>query len=131
MHIDIYTDGSVWPNPGGTGGWAAILKANGQTKEISGRLPIATNNTAELTAVIEALSALKGGPHDVTIWTDSEYTQKAIEGMKKPKANIELLLRIKSLVSQHRVTTEWIRGHTGHPENERCDELSNMARLGQ
>lgn len=128
MKIDIYTDGSCDPNPG-VGGWAAILKANGHTREISGKIPQATNNTAELTAVIEALNALRGGPHDVTIWTDSRYTQLAIEGMRKPKVNINLIYRIKELCQFHRVKVEWVRGHDGQVHNERADYLANTARL--
>lgn len=129
MHIDIYTDGSCVPNPG-IGGWAAILQSNGKTREISGRLESATNNTAELTAVLEALKALKAGPHDVTIWTDSKYTQLAIEGMRNPKSNIGLIFRIRELCEFHLVKVEWIRGHDGHVKNERCDYLANMARTG-
>lgn len=128
MKVDIYTDGSVWPNPNGTGGWAAILIAGEHRKELSGYLVDATNNTAELEGVIQGLRALRGGPHEVVIHTDSEYAQGAIVGMKKPKANLELLATIRGLVAAHTVTVEWVRGHTGDPENERANQLANQAR---
>lgn len=127
--VHIYTDGSVHPNPNGQGGWAALLIWNEVRRELSGYLPIATNNTAELEAVIHGLDVLNGEGHEVVIHTDSEYTQKAIVGMKKPKANFGLLERIRALCARHTVTVEWERGHIGGAENERADTLANQARI--
>jgi ribonuclease HI len=130
MQINIWTDGSATPNPG-RGGWAAILESNGHRKEISGRMNgTSTSNQAELSAVIEAFKALKGGPHEVTIHTDSEYTKRAIEGMKKPRANRQLLEVITGLVAnQHSVAVQWVEAHSGDTNNERCDTLAKAAEM--
>ena len=125
MRIDIYTDGSASPNDGtGVGGWAAILIAGDHRKEIYGRLLVATNNIAELTAAIEGLKSLKGNHHHVVIHTDSQYVMLAIQGIKHPTANFELLREFHSLKQRHIVEGSWIRGHTGQIENERCDQLA-------
>ena len=104
-----------------------VLESGTLRRELSGSMPkdwSNSNNRAELLAVINGLKALHGGPHDVTIITDSEYTQRAIVGIKRPKYNFDLLREISELVKQHRVTVEWVRGHTGNPNNERCDQLA-------
>lgn len=124
--IEIWTDGSCVPNPG-VGGWAAILKCNGQRKEISGRLPQSTSSRSELTAVIESLKAVKGVGHEITIYTDSTYTRLAIQGIKKAKVNQDLLEEITTLKNRHQVTVELVPAHNGVHENERCDELANLA----
>ena len=125
--IDIWTDGSCQPNPG-PGGWAAILTSDNHRKELYGRLDQSTNIRAEITAAIQALRALQGGPHQVLIHTDSEYVKRAIEGMKKPKANFDLLEELERVEGEHEISVEWVRGHTGDPNNERCDQLAVLAR---
>ena len=135
-HVDIYTDGACRGNPG-PGGWGAILVYNGREKELSGGEPNTTNNRMELTAVITALSALKESC-EVTLTSDSKYVIDALEqgwavgwrqrGWKKadksPALNPDLWERLLELVEYHRVTTVWVKGHAGHPYNERCDELA-------
>lgn len=126
-HIEIWTDGGCRPNPG-TGAWACILESGGHRKELSGRLPApSTNNRAELQAVIEAFQALRHGPHDVTLHTDSEIVRLAIVGMRKPRKNTDLLRRVSELVALHRVTVHRIAGHAGEANNERCDQLAGAA----
>ncbi len=134
--ITIYTDGACSGNPG-PGGWGAILDWNGKRKEISGGEAQTTNNRMELTAAIEALSALKGGPHVVDLHTDSSYVRDGISGWihgwkrngwrtaaKKPVKNAELWQALDAAASAHDVTWHWVKGHAGHPENERADELA-------
>ena len=135
-HVDIYTDGSCRGNPG-VGGWGAILVYGTRQKELSGGEAQTTNNRMELTAVIEALSALKE-PCEVTLTSDSKYVIDALEqgwargwkqrGWKKadksPALNPDLWERLLQLVDYHNVTTVWVKGHAGHPYNERCDQLA-------
>ena len=135
-HVDIYTDGSCRGNPG-VGGWGAVLVYGTRQKELSGGEAQTTNNRMELTAVIEALSALKE-PCDVTLTSDSKYVIDALEqgwargwkqrGWKKadksPALNPDLWERLLQLVDYHNVTTVWVKGHAGHPYNERCDQLA-------
>ena len=128
MRVDIWTDGSCWPNPG-PGGWAAILESGEHRKEMSGPLPETTNIRAELTAVINALGALRGGPYRVIIHTDSQYVCGAIDGMQNPKANLDLLEELERAETGHLITADWLRGHTGNANNERCDQLALEARL--
>jgi ribonuclease HI len=139
--VTIYTDGACDPNPG-VGGWAAILIHDGHEREISGGDSESTNNRMELTAVIEALRALKE-KCDVTIFTDSEYvknafTQKWIDGWikkgwktasRQPVKNQDLWRTLIDLVNGHQVKWEWVRGHADDPLNNRCDELAVQARL--
>lgn len=134
--VYIYTDGACSGNPG-AGGWGAILKYLGHEKELSGYEPETTNNRMELTAVISALSALKE-PCDVELLTDSKYVCDAIEkgwarawrqkGWKKsdgkPALNSDLWEKLLTLLDKHNVRFVWIKGHAGHPENERCDRLA-------
>ncbi|MCX7803762.1 MAG: ribonuclease HI [Planctomycetota bacterium] len=140
--VEIFTDGGCDPNPG-PGGWAAILKcpAMGLEKEISGAENDTTNNRMELTAVIEALSALKV-PCEVTIVTDSRYLADAFKARwiekwkrngwktaaKTPVKNQDLWMRLDELCRRHSVEWVWTEGHAGHPENERCDRMVREAR---
>ena len=135
-HVDIYTDGSCRGNPG-VGGWGAILIYGTHKKELSGGEAQTTNNRMELTAVIEALSALKE-PCEVTLTSDSKYVIEALEkgwakgwkargwkrADKSPALNPDLWERLLALVDYHNVTTVWVKGHAGHPYNERCDALA-------
>ena len=135
-HIDIFTDGACSGNPG-KGGWGAILRYQGIEKELSGGALDTTNNRMELTAVIEALRTLKQ-PCEVTLTTDSKYVVDAIEkgwvyswqrngwrkADKKPALNVDLWEMLLPLLKQHTVTFVWVKGHDGHPENERCDALA-------
>ncbi|RLJ65351.1 ribonuclease HI [Sulfurisoma sediminicola] len=133
--IDIYTDGACSGNPG-PGGWGAILRYNGTEKELFGGEAATTNNRMEMTAVIEALRALKR-PLEVRVHTDSQYVQKGISewihGWKKrgwktadrkPVKNEDLWRTLDALAAQHRIEWHWVRGHAGHAENERADELA-------
>ncbi len=134
--IEMFTDGACSGNPG-PGGWGTILRYNGVEKELSGGAPDTTNNRMELTAVIEGLKALKE-PCEVTICTDSKYVCDGInlgwakgwrargwkKADKKPALNPELWGELLELVEKHTVTFNWIKGHAGHPENERCDQLA-------
>ena len=144
-HVDIYTDGSCTKNPGGKGGWAAILVFNGKEKEISGGEPVTTNNRMELTAAIRGLGALKE-PCDVTLYSDSNYLVRSISegwvwGWKKknwikkrpdtPVPNADLWQELLPLLSTHHVNFIWIRGHNGHPYNERCDSMALAQAVNQ
>ncbi|HEX2986343.1 MAG TPA: ribonuclease HI [Caproiciproducens sp.] len=134
--VDIYTDGACQGNPG-PGGWGAILRYNGVEKEISGGERDTTNNRMELTGVIEALRLLKE-PCEVTLYSDSKYVCDAIEkgwakgwkrngwrkADKKPALNSDLWEILLALLDRHKVAVRWIKGHAGHPENERCDRLA-------
>jgi len=133
--IDIYTDGACSGNPG-PGGWGAILRYNGTEKELFGGEAATTNNRMEMMAVIEALRALKR-PLAVRVHTDSQYVQKGISewihGWKKrgwktadrkPVKNEDLWRTLDALAAQHRIEWHWVRGHAGHAENERADELA-------
>jgi len=136
--VEIFTDGACQGNPG-PGGWAAILRYGKVVKEISGAEPFTTNNRMELTAVIEALKTLKE-PCKVTISMDSQYVKKGItEWLPKWKQrnwltvskakvkNIDLWKALDTEASKHVVTWRWIKGHTGIPENEKCDFLAKDA----
>ena len=135
-HVDLYTDGACSGNPG-AGGWGAILVYGGHEKVLSGGEDETTNNRMELSAVIAGLSALRE-PCEVTLTSDSRYVTDALtkgwakgwqaRGWKKsdnaPALNSDLWERLLSLTSLHRVTCVWVRGHQGHPYNERCDRLA-------
>jgi ribonuclease HI len=136
--VVIYTDGACSGNPG-PGGWAAILTWKDKCKEISGGEPETTNNRMELTAAIAALEALTR-PSRVELHTDSNYVKdgitKWIEGWKrngwrtadrKPVKNAELWQRLDAARQRHEIDWRWVRGHAGHPENERADELARGA----
>ena len=136
--INLYTDGASSGNPG-PGGWGAILKCGSLTKELSGGFSLTTNNRMELLAVIKGLEAIKWDNAEVHVWSDSSYVVKAInenwiakwqaKGFAKVK-NPDLWQRFLQLYSRHRVTFHWIKGHAGHPENERCDALAVEAGAG-
>ncbi len=134
--VEIFTDGSCLGNPG-AGGWGAILRYKGTEKEISGGDKATTNNRMELTAVIEALSMLKERC-DVTLYSDSQYVCNGLakgwakkwkaNGWKKadktPALNSDLWSKLLDLYEKHDVHIVWVKGHAGHPENERCDRLA-------
>ena len=134
--IEIYTDGACSGNPG-PGGWGAVLRFNGVEKELCGGAAETTNNRMELTAVIEALGALKE-PCQVKLTTDSKYVVDAVEkgwakswqnngwrkADKKPALNPDLWGQLLELLEKHQVTFKWVKGHNEHPENERCDRLA-------
>jgi ribonuclease HI len=133
--VTIYTDGACAGNPG-PGGWGAILISGGHRKEMSGGEAATTNNRMELMAAISALEALKGPSH-VDLHTDSEYVQKGISawihgwkrkgwrtGSGSPVKNVELWKRLDAAQHTHDVRWHWVRGHAGHTENERADELA-------
>ena len=134
--VIIYTDGACSGNPG-PGGWGTILDYKGRQKELSGGERQTTNNRMELKAVIEGLKALRE-KCIVTVITDSKYVSDGInlgwarswkannwrKKDKKPALNPELWDELLSLIDSHVVTVKWIKGHAGHPENERCDKLA-------
>jgi ribonuclease HI len=135
-HVEIFTDGACRGNPG-PGGWGALLRVGGVEKELWGGETGTTNNRMELTAVIEALSALKR-PVTATVHSDSQYVLKGISEWihgwkrngwktadKKPVKNADLWQRLDELSRPHKIKWVWVRGHSGHVENERVDQLAN------
>lgn len=133
--VDIFTDGACSGNPG-PGGWGAILRAKGNEKELYGGEPRTTNNRMELIAVIRALEALKR-PMRARVYTDSQYVQKGISEWihqwkrrgwrtsdKQPVKNEDLWQELDRLAAQHDIEWCWVKGHAGHPENERADALA-------
>ena len=138
--IYIYSDGACKGNPG-AGGWGALLVSGGHRKEICGGEANTTNNRMEMTAVIRALESLKR-PSKVEVHTDSQYVQKGVSewmaGWKrrnwrtadgKPVKNQDLWLQLDALSQLHQIEWKWVRGHAGHPENERADQLANQGVL--
>ena len=136
--MEIFTDGACSGNPG-PGGYAAILKYGDNQKEISGCAPNTTNNRMEMTAVIEALKQLKR-PCNIRIFTDSRYVKDGmtqwipswlrnnwVNSQKKPVLNRDLWETVLDLCKPHKIQWEWVRGHAGHPQNERCDQLAREA----
>src|SRR5450830_1381985 len=134
--IEIYTDGACKGNPG-VGGWGALLVAGNKEKELCGGEKETTNNRMELMAVIQALGALKR-PCDITLHTDSQYVLKGITewisgwkakgwktASKAPVKNVDLWQALDAARSMHKIDWRWVRGHTGHPGNERADQLAN------
>ena len=134
--VRIYTDGACKGNPG-PGGWGAVLQIDGEEKELFGGEPQTTNNRMELTAVIRALELLKR-PCQIEVYTDSQYVQKGISEWlhdwkrrgwrtadKKPVKNVDLWQELDRLAGAHRIAWHWVKGHAGHPENERADALAN------
>jgi ribonuclease HI len=142
MTITIYTDGACKGNPG-PGGWGAWLKTGAHEKELWGGEALTTNNRMELTAVIEALAALKRNSH-VQLYTDSQYVRQGIttwihnwkqRGWKtadrQPVKNIDLWQRLDALAGQHQIDWRWVKGHAGDPGNERADALANRGAAEQ
>ena len=136
--VQIFTDGACKGNPG-PGGWGAILRFQDNEKEINGYKPLTTNNIMELMAVIESLKAISK-PFEIVITTDSKYVKNGITSWihnwkkngwktaaKKPVKNKELWIELDHLIQKHNVSWEWVKGHSGHIENERADELANEA----
>jgi len=134
--VRIYTDGACKGNPG-PGGWGALLKTRAGEAELFGGEPRTTNNRMELTAVIRALESLTP-PCEVAVYTDSQYVQKGVSEWlgdwkrrgwrtadKKPVKNVDLWQELDRLAEAHRIDWHWVRGHAGHPENERADALAN------
>ena len=134
--VEIYTDGACRGNPG-PGGWGAILRAGTSEKELCGAERETTNNRMELMAAIIALESLKR-PCDVTLTTDSQYVRKGITEWivnwkrrgwktadKKPVKNQDLWMRLEAATHTHKIHWKWIKGHSGHEENERADQLAN------
>ena len=140
--VDIYTDGACSGNPG-PGGWGALLRYKGVEKELAGAEPQTTNNRMEMMAAIAALEALKK-PSRVRLHTDSVYLKEGITtwihawkargwktAAKKPVKNVDLWQRLEAALAPHDVDWVWIKGHAGHPENERADQLARDAIAGE
>lgn len=139
--VEIYTDGSCLGNPG-PGGYGAILVYKQHRKELSGGFKDTTNNRMELLAPIKALQTLKE-PCNVVITTDSQYVRQGITSWihnwiknnwktasKQPVKNVDLWKSLYSEVQRHQIEWKWVKGHSGHPENERCDDLARNAAEG-
>ena len=139
-HVDIFTDGSCLGNPG-PGGYGAVLKYKSNVKELSQGYQLTTNNRMELLAPIVALASLKE-PCQVVITTDSQYVRQGITqwidkwiknnwktSAKKPVKNVDLWKLLYKENQRHNVTWKWVKGHSGHPENERCDDLARDAAM--
>ncbi len=135
ISVELFTDGACLGNPG-PGGWGALLRFNGADKELAGGEPDTTNNRMEMQAVIEGLNALTR-PCTVVVYTDSQYVQKGITewiqgwkargwktAAKKPVKNEDLWHALDDARNRHNVTWKWVKGHAGHPENERVDDLA-------
>ena len=141
LTVRIYTDGACKGNPG-PGGWGALLKKGGKELELFGGEAQTTNNRMELMGVIRALESLTVVPSNVEIYTDSQYVHKGISEWisgwkrkgwitsdKKPVKNVDLWKRLDEAVAKHQIKWHWVRGHAGHPENERADALANKGVL--
>ncbi|MGB1140893.1 MAG: ribonuclease HI [Halioglobus sp.] len=135
-NVEIFTDGACRGNPG-PGGWGALLRYGGHERELYGGEPDTTNNRMELRAAIEGLKALSE-PCQVTLTTDSAYVKNGITSWlagwkakgwktasKKPVKNVDLWQALDEQNARHEVTWAWVKGHSGHPENERADQLAN------
>jgi ribonuclease HI len=135
--VDIFTDGACSGNPG-PGGWGALLQCDGVEKELYGGDVLTTNNRMEMLAAIKAIEELKG-PTEVRLHTDSTYLKDGITkwiknwkkngwrtAAKKPVKNADLWQQLEEVLKQHKVEWHWVKGHSGHAENERADELARM-----
>lgn len=138
QEVEIFTDGACKGNPG-PGGWGAILRYNGVEKHLNGAEPDTTNNRMELTAALRALESLKR-PCRVILTTDSEYLRKGITewihgwkrkgwqtASKQPVKNADIWQALDDAVQRHDIQWHWVKGHSGHPENELADQLANAA----
>jgi ribonuclease HI len=138
QRVTIYTDGACLGNPG-PGGWAALLQGTNGEREVTGFAPATTNNRMELLAALEGLRAL-GERSEVDLHTDSQYLRNGMNdwlarwkrngwrtASKQPVKNVDLWQALDETAAQHVVRWHWVRGHDGHPENERCDALANEA----
>ena len=138
MTIEIYTDGACKGNPG-PGGWGALLRYDGQEKNIKGAELHTTNNRMELTAAIQGLAAVTR-PSTVDLYTDSQYLRQGMmswlaqwkkngwrNSKREPVKNADLWQKLDDLAKGHQITWHWVKGHSGHPENERADALANEA----
>ena len=136
--VELFTDGACQGNPG-PGGWGVLLRYGGVEKELSGAEPATTNNRMELTAVIRGLEALKR-PCRVLVTTDSQYVRNGITDWirrwrrngwrtadRQPVKNSDLWRRLDEVAASHEVEWHWVKGHAGHPENERADRLATAA----
>lgn len=137
VKVEIYTDGACKGNPG-PGGWGALLRWNGHEKELFGGEPDTTNNRMELMAAIKAIEALTRET-EADLYTDSKYVRDGITqwlpkwktngwktAAKKPVKNDDLWRRLDEALSRHKISWHWVKGHAGHPENERADQLANL-----
>ena len=133
--IEIFTDGACSGNPG-PGGWGVLLRYGQKEKEMSGGEPLTTNNRMELTAVISALESLKE-PCEISLCSDSKYVIEGVNSWmpnwkrngwrtanRKPVSNVDLWQKLDELLQRHQVSWLWVKGHKGHPENERVDALA-------
>ncbi len=138
QRVELFTDGACLGNPG-PGGWGALLRSGGHEKELSGGEPMTTNNRMELMAAIAGLEALKR-PCRVDLTTDSQYVKRGVEEWmarwrangwrtsdRQPVKNRELWERLSAAIAGHDVHWHWVKGHAGHVENERVDELARQA----
>ncbi|ATF54642.1 MULTISPECIES: ribonuclease HI [Morganella] len=136
--VEIFTDGSCLGNPG-PGGYGALLRYKGHEKALSEGFFLTTNNRMELLAAIVALETLKR-PCNIVLTTDSQYVRQGItqwihnwkrrgwrKADKSPVVNVDLWQRLDSAITRHQIDWQWVKGHAGHPENERCDELARAA----
>lgn len=136
--VEIFTDGSCLGNPG-PGGYGALLRYKGHEKALSEGFFLTTNNRMELLAAIVALETLKR-PCDIVLTTDSQYVRQGItqwihnwkrrgwrKADKSPVVNVDLWQRLDATITRHQIDWQWVKGHAGHPENERCDELARAA----
>lgn len=138
MIVTIYTDGACKGNPG-PGGWGALLRYNGHESELKGAEPHTTNNRMELMAAIKALEALKKSC-EVDLHTDSQYLRQGMtswlanwkrrgwkNSKREPVKNVDLWQQLDVLSAKHKINWHWVKGHSGHPDNDRVDELANQA----
>jgi len=134
--VEIFTDGACRGNPG-PGGWGVLMRFGGEEKTLCGGEPDTTNNRMELTAVIEGLAALKR-PCEVTVTSDSTYVLKGIQewmanwkkrgwktASKQPDKNVDLWQKLDAVIGEHKIDWQWVKGHSGHRENEIADQLAN------
>ena len=126
--IELFTDGAASGNPG-PGGWGVVLKCAGLRKEMSGGFSLTTNNRMELLAVIKGLEAIRWPGATVEVWSDSQYVVNTITQGWKRKKNHDLWARFDAVSAGFKLNYHWLKGHAGHPENERCDALAVEAYL--